>query len=94
MKGGGVVCHAARHFEHGTTVAVSRLTAPDGTKLFEGVRHGILNCYGISSQTLHELNPKELEKLVENLLDKSKWKLDHNKTKSLALTIDAIKTSN
>jgi hypothetical protein len=93
MKGGGVVCHAARHFEHGTTVAVSRLTAPDGTKLFEGVRHGILNCYGISSQTLHELNPKELEKLVENLLDKSKWKLDHNKTKSLALTIDAIKTS-
>lgn len=93
MKGGGVVCHAARNFEHGTTVAVSRLTAPDGTKLFEGVRHGILNCYGISSQTLHELNPKELEKLVENLLPKGKWKLDHNNTKSLALTINAIKTS-
>lgn len=93
MKGGGVVCHAARHFEHGTTVAVSRLTAPDGTKLFEGVRHGILNCYGISSQTLHELNPKELEKLVENLLDKSKWKKDHRNNESLALTIDAIKTS-
>lgn len=93
MKGGGVVCHAARHFEHGTTVAVSRLTAPDGTKLFEGVRHGILNCYGISSQSLHELNPKELEKLVENLLPKKRWKKDHNNTESLALTINAIKTS-
>jgi hypothetical protein len=94
MKGGGVVCHASRHFEHGTTVAVSRLTAPDGTKLFEGVRHGILNTYGISSRTLHKLNPGELTKLVENLLTPSKelWKKNHLGEPSLDLTIARIKT--
>lgn len=93
MKGGGVVCHASRHFEHGTTVAVSRLTAPDGTKLFEGVRHGIVNTYGISSQTLHKLNPAELEKLVENLLPKEQWKKNNRGEPSLDVTIDHIKSS-
>ncbi len=74
MKGGGVVCHASRNFEHGTTVAVSRLSAPDGTKLFEGVRHGVLNTYGISSKTLHKLSNDELTKLVKSLLPPQNWK--------------------
>lgn len=93
MKGGGVVCHASRNFEHGTTVAVSRLTAPNGEKLFEGVRHGILNCYGISSRTIHELPSSELAKLVENLLPTAKWKKDGEGNPSLDLTMAHIKNS-
>lgn len=93
MKGGGVVCHASRNFEHGTTVAVSRLSAPDGTKLFEGVRHGVLNTYGISSKTLHKLSNDELTKLVKSLLPPQNWKKNFGDTESLDLTIDKIKNS-
>lgn len=93
MKGGGVVCHASRHFEHGTTVAVSRLTAPDGTKLFEGVRHGILNTYGISSRNLHKLNTAELTEMLHALLPSKNWTKNHEGNDSLDLTIDKIKNN-
>lgn len=92
MNGGGVVCHRSSEYEHGTTVAVTKLTASDGTKLFEGVRHGVINCYGISSKTLSKMPKAELEKMVKDLLPVDSWKKEGN-VASLSKTVKALQSN-
>lgn len=90
MNGGGVVCHMGQSYKHATTLAVSTLKAPDGTTLFEGVRHGSIAAYDISSSKLKRMDRESLEAMVQDLLGTGMWRTDENGYGSLQKTVDAI----
>ena len=64
----GIHCADRTQYKHVPNLALTTLTNEKGRALFSGLRHGVLDAYGIDGKLLANLPDDELRKMVGDLL--------------------------